>query len=119
MAHNAHNTHGSPDQKIVSGWTTMRRFLPYLWPRDERALRVRIVIALILVLLGKAITRAGGGRGVLVGDSIVDADAAKAANLPFVAVSFGFADRPATELGAAAVIDRYDQLLGALEGLGR
>jgi ABC-type transport system involved in Fe-S cluster assembly fused permease/ATPase subunit len=55
MAHNANMSTGAPDQKIVSGWTTLRRFLPYLWPKDAPALRMRIVIALVLVLLGKAI----------------------------------------------------------------
>ncbi|MBO9576036.1 MAG: ABC transporter ATP-binding protein/permease [Sphingobium sp.] len=49
------NTTGAPDQKIDSGWATLRRFLPYLWPRDDRALRIRIVVALALVLIGKAI----------------------------------------------------------------
>jgi ATP-binding cassette, subfamily B, heavy metal transporter len=33
----------------------MRRFLPYLWPADAPGLRVRIVIALVLVLTGKGI----------------------------------------------------------------
>ena len=32
------------------------------------------------------------------------------AGLPLVAVSFGYRDRPATALGAAAVIDRFDDL---------
>jgi ATP-binding cassette subfamily B protein len=35
-------------------WTTMRRFLPYLWPADDAVLRRRVVIAMLLVLLGKA-----------------------------------------------------------------
>jgi phosphoglycolate phosphatase len=43
----------------------------------------------------EAITRAGGGRAAFVGDSIIDEDTAKAAGVPFVAVSFGFSDRPA------------------------
>ena len=55
MAHNAHMTHGSPDQKVESGWGTLSRFLPYLWPAGEPKLRARIVVALVLVLLGKAI----------------------------------------------------------------
>ncbi len=33
---------------------TLKRFLPYLWPKDEPALRVRIVIAGLLVLCAKA-----------------------------------------------------------------
>lgn len=66
----------------------------------------------------EAVSRAGGGRGAFVGDSLTDADTARAAKLPFVAVSFGFSDRPAGELGAATVIDHFDELLPALERLG-
>ena len=33
----------------------MRRFLPYLWPKDQPGLRVRIVIALLLVLASKLV----------------------------------------------------------------
>ncbi len=64
-----------------------------------------------------AIAGAGGGRGVFVGDSITDANTARAAGVPFVAVSFGFSDRPASQLGAAAVIDDYAELIGVLEKL--
>jgi phosphoglycolate phosphatase len=65
----------------------------------------------------EAVARAGGGRAAFVGDSITDADTARAARLPFVAVSFGFSDRPVAALGADAVIDRYDDLLPALRRL--
>lgn len=64
-----------------------------------------------------AIEQAGGGRAAFVGDSIVDADTAKAAGRPFVAVSFGFADRPMDRLGADAVIDAFKDLIPALERL--
>ena len=68
-----------------------------------------------------AVARAGGAktglRAVFVGDSIIDAQTARAARIPFVAVSFGFSDRPAQALGADAVIDGYDELIGALERL--
>jgi phosphoglycolate phosphatase len=67
--------------------------------------------------LFEAIARAGGGRAAFVGDSITDADTAKAAGLPFVAVSFGFSDRPVEELGANVIIDGYDQLEAALAAL--
>lgn len=67
--------------------------------------------------LRAAIARAGGGRAAFVGDSITDADTAKAAQVPFVAVSFGFSDRPAEQLGADAVIHRYGELVPALERL--
>jgi len=43
--------------------------------------------------------------------------AAKNAGVPSVAVSFGFLDRPATELGADHVIDHYDELIPLLETL--
>jgi len=65
----------------------------------------------------EAIARAGGGRAVFVGDSITDADTARAAALPFVAVGFGYCDRPVAQLGADAVIDSYAELIGALERL--
>ncbi|RYE02984.1 MAG: ABC transporter ATP-binding protein/permease [Sphingomonadales bacterium] len=34
---------------------TMRRFLPYLWPRDAPGLRVRIVVAMLLVVCSKLV----------------------------------------------------------------
>ena len=40
------------------GWHTIRRFVPYLWPHDNPSLRVRIVVASALVLVGKTITLA-------------------------------------------------------------
>ncbi len=64
--------------------------------------------------LHEAIARAGGGRAVLVGDSITDADTARGARVPFVAVSFGFSDRPVEQLGADAVIDDYAELIPTL-----
>ena len=39
-------------------WKTLRRFLPYLWPSNNTELRVRIVIALTLVLCAKGVTLA-------------------------------------------------------------
>lgn len=67
--------------------------------------------------LHEAVARAGGGRAAFVGDSITDADTARAAKLPFIAVSFGFSDRPIAELGADLVIDSYAELLPALSKL--
>jgi phosphoglycolate phosphatase len=67
--------------------------------------------------LREAIARAGGGRAAFVGDSITDADTARAAGLPFVAVSFGFSDRPVEALGADAVIDHFENLDTALATL--
>ena len=38
------------------GWAAMRRFLPYLWPAGETALKARVVLALLLVLVAKGAT---------------------------------------------------------------
>lgn len=65
----------------------------------------------------EVVARAGGGRAVLVGDSITDADTARAAGLPFVAVGFGYSDRPVEALGADAVIDSYSQMMRVLRKL--
>jgi phosphoglycolate phosphatase len=56
-------------------------------------------------------------RSVMVGDSIHDVHAAHAAGLPAVLVSWGYTDIPASELGAEAVIERFDALPQALEQL--
>ncbi len=37
------------------GMDVMRRFLPYLWPKDQPALRARIILAMVLILLSKAV----------------------------------------------------------------
>jgi phosphoglycolate phosphatase len=66
----------------------------------------------------EAIARAGGGRAAFVGDSISDTGAAQAAGIPCVALTFGFSDRPADQLGATVLVDHYDQLLPALKRLG-
>lgn len=67
--------------------------------------------------LREAIARAGGGKAAFVGDSIIDADTAKAAGVPFIAVRFGFADRPVEELGADALIGGYGELIATLHQL--
>lgn len=40
----------------VESWSTLRRFVPYLWPEGRPALKRKIVVAVLLVLLSKAIT---------------------------------------------------------------
>jgi ATP-binding cassette, subfamily B, heavy metal transporter len=37
-----------------AGWGPLRRFLPYLWPAGDPALKARIIAAFALMLLGKA-----------------------------------------------------------------
>jgi phosphoglycolate phosphatase len=68
-------------------------------------------------MLHEAVARGGGGPAAYVGDSMTDADTARAARVPFVAVSFGFSGVPAAEFGADAVIDRFADLIPALRQL--
>lgn len=60
------------------------------------------------------VAECGGGRAAYVGDTTFDTEAARAAGLPCIAVSFGFNDRPAHELGADAVVDHFDALVPVL-----
>jgi phosphoglycolate phosphatase len=71
----------------------------------------------------QVIADAGGDatRSVMVGDSEADIAAAQAAGVFSVAVSFGYASKPAQELGANAVIDTFADLpsvAARLLGLG-
>jgi len=68
-------------------------------------------------MIDAAILQCGGGRFAMVGDSSYDVRAAKNARVPVVALSFGYNDMPTAELGADAVIDHYDELVGALAKL--
>jgi ATP-binding cassette, subfamily B, heavy metal transporter len=45
---------GGTDERL--SWATFSRFLPYLWPKDMPAIRRRVVWALVLVGVAKAIT---------------------------------------------------------------
>jgi ABC-type transport system involved in Fe-S cluster assembly fused permease/ATPase subunit len=44
----------------AGGWRTLRRFLPYLWPKHEPKLRARVVIAVLLVLIAKGASLSTG-----------------------------------------------------------
>lgn len=68
-------------------------------------------------MLHEMTARCGGGAAAFVGDTTFDVGAARAAQMPVVAVSFGFNDLPAHELGADTVIDHFDELVSALEML--
>ncbi len=45
------------DDELIeqAGWATVRRFLPYLWPKDRPDLRRRIAIAALFVVIAKVI----------------------------------------------------------------
>src|SRR5437763_576693 len=45
-----------PPQKPNGGFAALWRFLPMLWPKGEGELKLRVIIAVLLVLAGKAIT---------------------------------------------------------------
>lgn len=68
-------------------------------------------------LLLEMMARGGGRRAAYVGDTTYDTRAAQAAGIPCIAVSFGFNDLPADQLGAAAVIGHFDELVATLERL--
>ena len=67
----------------------------------------------------EAVRRLGGdaGRAIMVGDSAPDIDAALAAGIPSIALSFGYTRVPVGELGADIVIDHYDAFPDALRRL--
>jgi len=59
------------------------------------------------------LVRIAGGElsaAVMVGDSEVDVGAARAAGIPVIAAGFGYASTPAAELGADAVMNRFEEL---------
>ncbi|MXN67123.1 phosphoglycolate phosphatase [Stappia sp. GBMRC 2046] len=67
-----------------------------------------------------AIERAGGdpARAVMVGDSRTDIDAARAAGIPVVAVTFGYTPVHVSELGPDKVISHFDELYDAVGSIG-
>jgi phosphoglycolate phosphatase len=69
--------------------------------------------------LTRTIASAGGSpdRSIMVGDSHVDIDTAKAAKVRSVVVSFGYSAVPVATLGANRVIDRFDSLFKTAEDL--
>ncbi|WNO53035.1 phosphoglycolate phosphatase [Stakelama saccharophila] len=69
-------------------------------------------------MLEELTRRCGGGRTAYVGDSEYDVQAARNAGVPVVVMSFGYANLPALDLGADAVLDRFDELPGRLARLG-
>ena len=66
------------------------------------------------------VLKAGGEphRAVMVGDSITDIRTARAANVPIVAVDFGYTDVPVATLGPDRVINAFGELPAAIAALG-
>lgn len=69
-------------------------------------------------LLG-TIAAVGGARerALMVGDSETDIKTARAAQVPAIAVDFGYADVPAEALGADRVVSHFDELMHASDAL--
>ena len=91
-----------PDQTVdappdYDGWATLKRFIPYLWPHDRPDLRWRIAIALVLVLVAKAVILATPLAMKKVVDTMADGDDA----LLWVALSFAIAYTVGRFLGTA------------------
>ncbi len=54
---------------------------------------------------------------VMVGDSAIDAEAARKAGIPFIAVSYGYTDEAVESLGAVTVVDDFKAVDGAIAQL--
>jgi phosphoglycolate phosphatase len=70
-------------------------------------------------MLRRTILRAGGepARAVMVGDSGNDIRAARAANIPVVAVDFGYTEVPVTALDPDRIISSFAELPAAVADL--
>ncbi len=66
-----------------------------------------------------AIKRAGGTPegSIMIGDSVTDIKAARAAGIPVVAVDFGYTPVPVRELGPDCIISHFDELANAVADL--
>jgi len=63
---------------------------------------------------------ASGGlrqRAIMVGDSGTDIKTARAANVPVIAVDYGYTEVPAAELRPDRVISHFDELMAACDAL--
>ena len=69
--------------------------------------------------LWQTISLAGGtaARAVMVGDSFTDIRTAQAAQIPCVAVNFGYTDRPVETFHPDRVISHFDELWDAVDSL--
>ena len=66
----------------------------------------------------ETISRIAGNlhKSIMIGDSIVDIKTAKAANVPVIALTFGYSHEPIENLGADYVLDHYDEVARILLG---
>ncbi len=69
----------------------------------------------------EAVAACGGdpARAIMIGDSATDLNAARAAQIPCILVSFGYTETPASLLEPDGLIDHFDQLPGEIARLSR
>lgn len=60
--------------------------------------------------LTATLERADANRGLMVGDTVTDLDAARSADMPVVLVDFGYSSVRVDTLGPDAIISHFDQL---------
>ncbi|MFM9449511.1 HAD hydrolase-like protein, partial [Streptomyces acidiscabies] len=67
-------------------------------------------------VLRRTIQKSGGdvSRAVMVGDSATDINTAKAAQVPVVAVDFGYTEIPVNKLGPDRIISHFNALPDAV-----
>jgi phosphoglycolate phosphatase len=70
-------------------------------------------------VLRKTVIAAGGDpvQAIMIGDSVTDIAAARAAGIPVIAVDFGYTDTPVAALNPDCVISTFDELVAAIDGL--
>ena len=63
-------------------------------------------------ILRRTVARAGGTleRAIMIGDSIVDINTARAAGIPVIAVDFGYSERPIADFGPDQIVSSFAQL---------
>jgi phosphoglycolate phosphatase len=71
--------------------------------------------------LTETVRLAGGAAtvAIMVGDSKTDIDTARAADLPVIAVPFGYTDVPVAELAPDSIISHFDELDAAIAKLSQ
>lgn len=67
--------------------------------------------------LGETLKLAKKERGIMVGDTITDANAAKNAAMPLILVDFGYSPEPVANFTPHAIISHFDQAYSAIQML--
>lgn len=69
--------------------------------------------------LKEAVAIAGGDpeRAIMVGDASLDADAARDAGMPCILTTFGFTPTPVEDLGGDVLIDDFEDVEEAIDGI--